>query len=158
MKIIAWISSIVFVILLQACNKPKVYPVEPVIEFKNFAAMNDSGRIIFSFTDGDGDLGLTDSETEPPYDNNIRVKYFEKVNGVWVQPSAGGLPVNFDCRTQVHTPAGKNKALKGEMIVYLVPYYYNFTSTESDTIKYEIQMVDRALHVSNVVESGEIVR
>lgn len=156
---------ILTVVFFGSCLKPKEYPIEPVIEFNSFTKMNDSARIVFSFTDGDGDIGLGENEIQPPYDtgskyyNNVFIRYYEKVNGVFQQGvNAQGDPIEFTYRTQKLQPSGKNKALKGEIIIYLVPIYYNPFSANSDTIKYDIQMADRALHLSNIVESGEIVR
>lgn len=144
--------------LLQSCLKRKEYPIIPHIEFKSFVPMGDSARLIFSFTDGDGDLGPITSDAGELQDNVI-LKYYEKVNGAWVLPNnADGDPIVFPYTTTTLTPAGKNKALKGDMIIYIVPLYYNPFSPNSDTIKYDIRLLDQAGHQSNVVETGEIYR
>ena len=162
-----WMPLVLVLVLaaFQSCIKPKTYPEEPIIEFKSFTAMNDSARIIFSFTDGNGDIGLGENEVQPPYDtsskfyNNVFIRYYEKVNGSFQQGvNADGDPIEFTYRTKLITPTGKNKALKGDIIIYLVPLYYNPFSPNSDTIKFDIQMADRSLHLSNVVESNEIIR
>jgi len=152
-------------LLLYGCLKPDKYPDEPALAFEEFKQHGDSGEIRFSFTDGDGDIGLSEEDTEPPFDtgsrfyNNVFIRYFEKVNGAWVQgDDAFGNPVEFTYRTEKLTPTGKNKALKGDIIIYLTPIFYDPFSTHSDTIKFDIQMADRALHLSNIVESGEIIR
>lgn len=153
------------VLAMGGCLKPEEYPVEPVIEFQKFEILGDSARVIFKFTDGDGDIGLSDNETSPPYDtssifyNNVFVRYYEKVNGTF-QPGVNseGQPVVFTYRTRRLTPTGKNKALKGTMIIYLVPFYYNPFSPDNDTLRYDIQIADRELHLSNVVQSNEVVR
>jgi hypothetical protein len=148
----------------HGCLKPKVYPDEPIIEFKEAKVMNtDSLMVSFSFTDGDGDIGLSSSDIQPPFDtsskyyNNVFLRYYEKVNGHWVQGISGaGTPVEFKYRTEKLTPTGKNKALTGRVYIYITPIYYNEFSPDGDTIKYDIQLVDRALHESNIVETGEI--
>ena len=159
------IGSLALTLIFSGCLKPDEYPIEPVIEFKSLVQMGDSAQISFTFTDGDGDIGLGETETDPPFDtsskfyNNVFIRYFEKVNGTYVQGvSALGDPVEFTYRTEKLTPSGKNKALKGTIIIYLVPIFYNPFSTDSDTIKYDIQIADRALHLSNIVETGEFVR
>jgi hypothetical protein len=149
---------------LYGCLKAEVYPIEPVIEFKSFEQAGDSGKLVFTFTDGDGDIGLSEADTLAPYNstskfyNNVFVRYYEKINGDWQQGIGSGGPVEFTYRTEKLTPSGKNKALKGTIIIYLVPIFYNPASIHSDTIKYDIQMADRALHESNIVETGEFVR
>lgn len=150
----------------MSCLKPEVYPVEPVIEFSKFERYGDTAALFINFTDGDGDIGLEDYQDDPPYDTssiyyyNLFVRYYEKVNGVF-QPGLSvpaGEPIEFNYRIQNITPEGQNKALRGEIRVSLSPSFYNPFSTDSDTIMYKIQLCDRALHMSNVVESGVIIR
>jgi hypothetical protein len=151
--------------LAQGCLKPEEYPDEPAIEFKFFKSFGDSGLIGFNFTDGDGDVGLGETEVSPPYDTgsqfyyNVFITYYEKVNGVWQvgKTIPGGEDIEFNYRSRLLTPNGKNKALKGEMQIFLLPVYYNPFSPDNDTIRYKIQMCDRALHLSNEVYSNEIV-
>jgi hypothetical protein len=163
---IGLISGVVSIIVfLGGCLKPQEYPAEPIIEFVSFQSFNDSGLVTFKFTDGDGDVGLGENETSPPYDtaskfyHNVFISYYEKVNGQWQAGLAqNGEPVEFNYRTRVLTPTGKNKALKGTIMIYLVPIYYNPFSPDSDTIRYKIQMCDRALNLSNEVFSNDIIR
>lgn len=147
------------------CVKPQEFPVEPEITFRDLVAIGDSARVRFYFTDGDGDIGLNEDETSPPYDtgskfyNNVFLRYYEKVNGAWVQgTTTSGKPIEFTYRTRKIEPPGKNKALKGEIIIYIVPSYYNPFSTNSDSVKFDIQLADRSLHLSNVVETTELYR
>ena len=72
--------------------------------------------------------------------------------------NGAGEFVTFTYTTTTLTPSGKNKALKGDIIIYLVPAYYNRYSPDSDTIKFDVQLKDQAGHLSNLVETGEIVR
>ena len=50
-------------ILLSSCLKVEVYPDEPVITYKSFEVFGDSAIITISFTDGDGDIGLSTGDT-----------------------------------------------------------------------------------------------
>ena len=60
---------------MSSCTKEKVYPVEPHIEFvsltkvQNNLGYDDKGILKLSFTDGDGDIGLSDADTDPPFDS-----------------------------------------------------------------------------------------
>jgi len=57
------------ILLLASCTKPPEYPIEPVLEFVSQSktsmiqgnTLNDSLSVIFSFTDGDGDIAGGDS-------------------------------------------------------------------------------------------------
>lgn len=153
-------------VLLLSCLKPEEYSKIPALTYKKFEPKGDSAALYVEFTDGDGDIGLREYETNPPYDTgsmfyyNLFIKYYEKVNGVWEigKTIPAGEPIEFKYRTVYLEPGGQNKALRGEIKVLLQPLYYNPMSPNSDTIKYSIQLADRALNLSNVVESEEIIR
>lgn len=157
---------ILSVFALVSCLKPQTFPPEPIIEFDSFIPMSDSGELVISFTDGDGNIGLAKGDTTGSYSStnkyhhNLFVEYFEKVNGVGWQPGKdlAGNDIVFLYRVPVLTPSGKNKALKGKIRVTIEPSYYNPLSIDSDTIKYRIMLVDRDLNESNTVESVEITR
>jgi len=76
------------VILVQvSCKKKENFSDIPYIEFVSFAkiqtstGVDDKGILEFSFTDGDGDIGLHNWDTVAPYDYNLFISYFEKQNG-----------------------------------------------------------------------------
>jgi hypothetical protein len=147
--------------LLTSCLDKTEFPIEPAILFKEFTTSGDSGILVISFTDGDGDIGLNDHDTVAPYDlatgayYNLLLDYYEKQNGVWVNMT-DSLPLPFYYRVPVITPTGQNTALEGEIAVDLIPTYYNPFS-QFDTIKFSVQLLDRALNESNVVETDEII-
>jgi hypothetical protein len=151
--------------VLVSCKPEEEYPIIPAIEFNSFVPDGDEGKLTINFTDGDGDIGLKESDIRPPFDtssvyfNNCFIDYEEKVNGQW---QAGldqlGNPVQFKYRIPYVTPEGQNKALKGKIDVNITPFYYNPLSANSDTIRFRIKIVDRELHESNEVISDEIIR
>lgn len=148
-----------------SCKPEAEYPIEPVIEFNSFVPNGDKGKIAINFTDGDGDIGLKESDTNAPFDtssyyfNNLFIAYEEKVNGQWQSGlDQNGNPVEFRYRVPYVTPQGQNKALKGKIEVTIQPFYYNPTSIDSDTIRYKIKLVDRDLHMSNEIITDEIIR
>lgn len=141
----------------SACLKPEEFPPEPRIEFKSFTvfAGQDSASLVFGFTDGDGDIGLTEADSLPPYDANLFLEYYEYQSGAWVNVDLGGSP-NIPYRVPVITPTGQNKTLEGEIAIALEPFSLSH-NTAADSIKYSVTLQDRALHVSNSVETGLIV-
>lgn len=164
-----WSSKIGLFLLsltvFASCKPEAEYPIEPVIEFNAFTPIGDMGRIAINFTDGDGDIGLKESHTQPPFDtssyyfNNFFIIYEEKVDGQWQAGlDLNGDPVEFRYRVPYVTPEGQNKALKGKIEVTIQPYYYNPVSIDSDTIRYRIKIVDRELHESNEIITDEIIR
>ena len=82
----------VFAVGLVSCLKPQEFPPEPEISFKEFLIMSDSAKLTITFQDGDGDVGLNDADTLPPYDAssiyhfNLFAQYWEKDDALgWIQ-------------------------------------------------------------------------
>ncbi len=162
------ITLFLLLILFYGCRKYDQYPVVPHIELISFTKIADTtgvdqqGVIGLSFTDGDGDLGLTSDQNSGNYLYNIFIKYFEKKKGVFQEiilttpnPQTGKPDtLQFNGRIPYLTPVGKSKAISGEINDTL--FINNYASTY-DTIKYQIYIKDRVLNKSNVVETPEIV-
>lgn len=152
---------------LTSCLKTEEFPPQPSIAFKSFEQFADSAVITIGFTDGDGDIGLGQDQTDPPHDTssyyyyNYYLEYFLKENGSWV------LKDTIGHRIPVITPTGQNKALEGEIARrfeavqipgFESPWYANLDDAdENDTVRFECLIIDRALNVSNKVSTGEIV-
>ncbi len=165
------VGSVVF-----SCRKFEEFPDIPVITYDKFIVLmntqtgiTERGVLVFSYTDGDGDLGLSSNHTNPPFDKdgeyyyNLIIKYFEKQNGVfievpllsWNADSSYYDTLTFNSRFPVLTPLTGNLAIKGVFEDTL--FIYNPLS-EFDTIKFKAYIYDRALNKSNEIETGEIVR
>ena len=142
------------VLLGTGCLERETFPIEPRIAFKSFDVFSDSASVTISFTDGDGDIGLDPMDIYPPYDTgsiwyyNLFLTYEELRNGEWVEPSLL-LPYNY--RVPRITPAGQNKALEGDISVALKPW--PIAVPPYDTVRFSVMLVDRALHVSNTVQT-----
>lgn len=155
-------------IFAWGCKKEETYPIEPHIELISFDKIADSsgidqqGVIGLSFTDGDGDVGLTSTQTTGNFKYNLFIKYFEKKKGkfqeiILTSPNSitGKLDtLSFNGRIPYLTPTGKIKSIKGEIYDTL---YINNPASTYDTIKYEIFIQDRALHKSNTVTTPDII-
>ena len=113
------VAGMIFIFL--SCNIPRKFPPEPEIKFENYT-LKDSVIGTFSvkyvilkisFTDGDGDIGLDDSDALSPYTNckdttcnNLYINRYGVKGGVLQDP----IPFNY--RIPVITPTGQNKTLK----------------------------------------------
>ncbi|MBO7615761.1 MAG: hypothetical protein J6T22_01015 [Bacteroidales bacterium] len=163
-----------------SCQKKVEYPVEPKIAYEGFtylmnpdSTFSGQGVILFSYTDGDGDLGLDDSDTLPPfgfndtYYYNMVIDYLKSENGVFVKtpllsPHVPTGPadtlvlfdtVTFNARFKRLRDSEEPKAISGTMDYKLTvqnPFSPN------DTVKFEIRILDRALHESNVIQTEAI--
>jgi hypothetical protein len=151
--------------LLCSCGKPKCDENIPAIAFKNFqqyrdaqGKLLDSAKIIITFKDCDGDIGLEERDTFPPHDANSRfhhnfvLTYFELEDGEWKEK-----PSSFKYRLPKLTAEGQSKILEGEIGISIAPEYYNIFSENSDTIKFKVQLFDRALNESNIIETPVIL-
>lgn len=151
-------------LMLVSCLKRNEYPIRPKVEFIAFflnanpeLTTDSIGVVKFSFTDGDGDLGLPVSDTlgvfanGQPYHKNLFVRYFEKQNGIYVEDTT--VTDLSSTRFISLTPTGSDKTLEGEMDVGV------FASPFSpfDTVRYEIYIVDRALHHSDTIVTPDII-
>jgi hypothetical protein len=158
---------IVFVISLlsYSCQKDNSYSIIPAIEFSEIKTIPDrldSVDLVISFTDGDGDIGFTQGDTLPPFNYdpiNYNYYYFNFhfvtyhfVDTSWVEYVFPD-PYSNGYRIEYITPTGQNKSLKGTIQVGL-----RLSPAMPDSVYYEIQLVDRALHISNTVQTPVIVK
>lgn len=161
---VKWIGSLLLLcLLLGACFKKKHFSDVPAIAFVAFQPLGDSAKITLSFEDGDGDIGLAADQISAPYDigsryhYNLYMVYYEKDDVLgWIPGTDfNGDSIVFRNRIlPIYT--GKAKGLEGQIIATIEPLYYNPFSSQNDTIKYKIQLIDRALHESSWIETGEI--
>lgn len=150
---------------LTACFKSEKYPLEPIISNPVVTVFNDSARVSFDFTDGDADLGLPPGDTtgvfapDSFFYYNIYLEYFEKDDNLgWVPgKDLAGEDVVFSYRIKPIEVSDNTKGIKGTIDVMVEPTYYNPLSSQSDTIKFKIILIDRALNISNSIETGEVV-
>jgi hypothetical protein len=166
-KIFRRIIPAILIISFFGCSKEVNYSNIPEIQFKKYEIIKnmqnrDSAlKLTITYTDGDGDLGLTQADTFPPFDtgsifyNNLFAYYYEYIEGKWTQVTVNDFStdtIRFNYRFPNLTPTSDNKAIKGEIeytIAYLEP-------RKSSTIKFRIFINDRALNISDTVESPPI--
>lgn len=146
-----------------SCIEKQQYPNEPQIEYKDFLVMQNSqdydslGFLVISFTDGDGDLGLSQADTLPPFNPsstyyyNYFIKFYQQINGIMVpvtEPYNGRIPdVN---------PEDIDIDLAGEIEIE-IDLSILAIAFSSDTIQLEAYIVDRALNHSNTIKSPVLV-
>lgn len=156
---------------MASCKDYEKYPMEPTVEFIEFTVLRDAqgidqrGILHIAYTDGDGNIGLYDYDTVAPYDYNLFIKYLEQQNGVFkeiflITPNyINDTTViydtaTFNARIPILTPAGRNKAIRGEIEDTL---FINNPLSQYDTIKFEVYVVDRDLNKSNTIATPPII-
>ena len=153
--------SIFILTMLFSCTKPPDYPIEPVLEFNRLSrnsmkqgfTNNDSIVVTVNFTDGDGDLGHTDST----------IDIFVKDTRI---PDASPLPFKMP-----FVPVqGVGNGISGEISILtyntccIYEGIYNpcdftepaVTEYPVEPLIYEIFIMDRAGHESNRVLTDTI--
>ena len=139
------------------CLPEPQFPDVPAIGFVSMEPQNGGGReLVISFTDGDGDVGLSQADTLPPFcsscihHQNLKLEYEEWRNGAWVHipllAEAGQVP--FYYRVPRVTPTGQNPALQGTIAVDMPTWFLN---SPHDSVRFRIELWDRSLHVSNSI-------
>lgn len=167
---------ILVIAIVGSCKKFETFPIEPVIVYDDFvlllntqSGITERGVIKFTYTDGDGDLGLASSDTIFPfhpsgdYYYNMIIRYFERQNGefvevpilAWNNETQQYDTLTFNSRFPVLTPNSGNMNIKG--LFQDTVFVYNPLS-EYDTIMFKVSIYDRALHKSNEIETAPIVR
>ena len=146
--------------LFFACKKREKFSDIPYLEFTKYEikdSVDALGNITklcelhLFFTDGDGDIGLFEEDTIAPFDYNLFVNYFEMKNNS-LQQIIDTLNPPYHIRIPNLTPTGQNKSLKVDL-----KYDVDITYRNSDTIKFELKLFDRALNESEWVSSSLII-
>src|SRR5688572_4520553 len=127
-----------------SCIKKKEYPIVPLIEYKDLIRYGkDSADVVFTFKDGDGDIGYDQKDTFPPFNpssvyySNFYMRYLYKnsagdfVEYVYLVPPLHKVKdtLNWAYRIPNITPNGQNKVLDGEIKVRLYAPYFEHTHT-----------------------------
>ena len=145
--------------LIIGCHKKEQYPIEPVLEYISYYGTDTTdlnsnaihkGLLTLGFTDGDGDIGLEENQTDPPYDANLYIYQYGIHRGTLI------FIDTLSFRIPNVTPESENKSLKGEIdldldIIYVLPPFDTI-----DSVQYEVYLLDRNLNKSNIVTSEEI--
>ncbi len=157
------LAGLLAVLTISSCKKKENYPDTPQIQYLDFTkiqngtGIDDKGILKLAFTDGDGNIGLAESDTFPPFNRNSKyyynffIDYFEKQKGVW---KLVDLKISNNARIPPITGTGPNNPTKGEIDIEL---YFNNYSSAFDTIAFEAYIVDRDLNESNSIRSADII-
>ncbi|MCC2545320.1 hypothetical protein LJY25_02600 [Hymenobacter sp. BT175] len=163
-----------------SCLTPPEYPTTPSIEFSSVRIKRhfnpgppvsnraDSVFVTISFQDGNGDLGLSNADTVPPYryknrDGSINRNYFNyyiqpfvKQGGTYVpvvSGSVGEYNGRFPRLTNVDTKEGP---LKGTL-TFRQNYRLGSPFQPGQEVLFEVSIVDRALNESNKIRTTPII-
>ena len=158
-------------LLLSACWKEPSFPKEPNITFSSISQRSTKDalgnavleiQIALNFQDGDGNLGLGIGDTLAPFDdvpgnkfkNNYFVDAFVKFpNQADFSPYTPGIP--YTGRFMRLAPDNGARPLEGELR-YTFNIFPGFDLQNGDEMQFRIQIADRNLNLSNIVETDPI--
>lgn len=153
--------------LMGACQVVPEYPVAPSISFGSVyfedLPQSDVIYLTINFKDGDGDLGLSSADSKtPPFTDSIVVNGVKEAN-----PNAYNifptLMRKVGDKYEIELPGAYNgvfpRLKEGETkgpiegsLTYKITSF-NFFNQDSSIVKIRVQIQDRALNKSNVVET-----
>lgn len=166
MKIFKYTFFAFFGILLADCATPPEFPIEPYIEFISLSKdtmINGTGdddfvELVFSFTDGDGDIGFAQGDNPP---KNIFLINRETGDTLLDKFTIPEIPEE-----------GSSNGIKGEITIILLqqccdfnppaPGYFcgsgsSVAPVPFDTLNMDIVIVDKAGHVSNRTQASPLI-
>ena len=152
---------ILLIIIFSACPTPQQYPIIPQLTFKQ-VILSDTVDLLgndvkifklrFGIIDGDGNIGLKDSDTsgvyhpDSLYNKNLFTILFEIINGDTVEV-APEKQRNF--RVPYVEPEGQNKTLIAEIYIDIEFTYQQSGELPYDSVMYNFYIFDRDLNKSN---------
>jgi hypothetical protein len=151
------------VFLITSCMKEKEFPIEPVITFKSFTKVFNPPDTIpaelvlsITFTDGDGDIGLYDDENNPPYDVNLFIELYKRVNNQHELIIFPDTTFNFNGRIPLLNEGEDENPIEG-VIEYAFDYKLLRSFLLNDTIAFDVSIQDRALNRSNMIRTPDLI-
>lgn len=134
-----------------ACTPDPVFPDEPIITFKEYSYNgSDTLKVVFSFTDGDGDIGVTPTGTDS---NMVLTLYYKGPDGLFhvARPGASTTDSVYYNYRIPELPEGQS-GLEGDIYLVVNPQFMLY-----DTIQFNAFLLDQTDHKSVVVRTPETV-
>jgi hypothetical protein len=152
-SILLLISAVTFV----SCYKTPEYPDIPTVKFENFEKPNtiftlgETGNLILSFTDGDGDLGKASNQ-----DSSSRVYYRNQRDTTFFKENYYVIP-NIPSKGTTDAISGTIAIKLSEALFNSYEAYFLLKGISVDTFTYQVYVTDRANHVSNIITTPPII-
>jgi len=165
---------------VASCLNPPDYSDTPEISFSKIETKRiekregtyDTISITVSFKDGDGDLGLSNEDTDPPfnevniingdtvpnknYNNYFITPQIRDENGNFNDLDLGGFNYNSRYpRLEPDTQGDRKAPLRGDLTFGLIFGQNSFAPNTS--VRFKVYITDRALHQSNEITTSPIL-
>jgi hypothetical protein len=152
--------------IFNSCREKEEYPIVPDLKFLEFTKLvhpdgyDTLGILLLSYTDGDGDLGISQFDTTT---YNFFVDYYVMDDGVlgpgliFNNQTGRFDTINFNNRFGPLAPDDYDGWIKGTIEDTIKPLFDPRSTKEYDTIQFRIHMIDRAGHSSDTVTTPMII-
>jgi hypothetical protein len=144
-------------LLFSSCIDRKEYPLEPFIELKEIFIIedpipaNEKVVLVFGFTDGDGDIGLTPEDTLYPFHPDG--DYYDNYHmNILKKQGNDTLRLNYNMRIPPVNPDDYAQNLSGEIFIE-IPLSILINALPDKKFQFEAFIYDRALNKSNMITS-----
>jgi len=154
--------------LISSCIKPPTFPIEPHIEFKsvssNYVYSGYTDTLIVSFTDGDGDIGVS-----PSSNDSCDLCALKHGDSTCFNLSGFNVFLIDSRDTCISTYASANiqtgskyADISGEIVIIATIdskkcFAAPMPGCPKDTVVYSILIKDKAGHKSNIVQTTPII-
>lgn len=167
----------VVLVVLSGCTSSESAAPTPSLQYTGFSkikALNGKDSLVtinMTFEDGDGDIGLSDADSFPPFRfgstnfYNLYVEFItiensgeKKITSQFLQDPITGDTVTFNQRISNLTPEGRDKYIKGRIDV-LTPFIttLDYSAPLPDSVYFKVTLEDRSLNRSNTVRTPIIL-
>ncbi len=155
MKLIGGIFFFALIgLLLFGCKPEPTFPIVPELSFKTFdqPTQTDYLNVVFSFTDGDGDVGMAPTDTGF---NMLLTVYVPDANGNFIvldntdTPEADSIVYNY----RIPTLTAEQSGLQGD--IYVTNEHKSWIGR--DTLQFNAFLIDKAQHRSNLVRTKTVI-
>lgn len=155
MKLLTWIGLPLMMLAVGACDNGPVFPSEPKVAYldiqpREVVQLQDSILITFQFQDGDGDLGIIDLDNASNVESNLILVDSRFGEGRITQQQAE----NFYNLPSL-TPEARNPSIQGEITVKLSPTVIIPPGINSDSVRFQIKLFDRAGNLATPLDGSE---
>ena len=159
-KTLIYILGGFLIFMNNSCYEIETYPPEPQVEFISFELKDTidllenrllSGTLVFSFIDGDGDIGqIQNTDTLEP-EKDIFLELYKKIDGEFIKED---LSVPYEYTLPYFESGPNNPTLRGEISIKDINFYFPF---KEDTLKFEFYIKDRNSNMSNIDETNTFI-
>lgn len=138
-------------VLAFSCTPDPVFPDEPILTFKEFQYNgSDTLKAVFSFTDGDGDIGVAPVGNDS---NMVLTLYYKGPDGLF-HVARPGVSITDSIYYTYRIPelTEGQSGLEGDIYLTINPQFILY-----DTIQFNAFLLDQTDHKSAVVRTPETV-